>query len=62
MNKVLGALKCSALERHVSKALFTNGNPGARVTPARGLPWNLHISFFVMECVFKAGRVTLALE
>lgn len=53
MNKVLGALKCSALEINVSKALFTSreGNPGARVTLERGLPWNLHISFFVMERV-----------
>ena len=64
MNKFLGALKCSALEINVSKALFTSGegNPGARVTPARGLPWNLHISLFVMEHVYKAGRVTLVLE
>ena len=64
VNKVFGALKCSALEIHVSKALFKGreGNPGARVTPARGLPWNLHISFFAMQRVYKAGRVTLSLE
>ena len=56
MNKVLGALKCSALEIHVSKALFTNGNPGARVT------LELAHFFFVVERVYKAGRVTLAQE
>ena len=56
MNKVLGALKCSALEINVSKALFTNGNPRERVT------LELAYFFFVMERVYEAGRVTLALE
>ena len=40
---------------HAIKALFTRreGNPDARVTVARGLPWHMHISFFTQH-VYKA--------
>ena len=46
------------------KDLFTRmeGNPGARVTLAGGLPWHSHISSFFTRRVYKAGRVTLVLR
>ena len=46
------------------KDLFTRteGNPGARVTLARGLPWHSHIYSFFTRRVYKVGRVTLALR
>ena len=41
-------------EKHEIKALLTRreGNRGARVTLARGLPQHLHISFFFVHDVF----------
>ena len=48
----------------MSKDLFTRmeGNPGARVTLAEGLPWHSDISSFSTRRVYKTGRVTLALR
>ena len=45
------------------KAQFTSrqGNPSARVTLARELPWPSHISSIFQRRVYKAAKVSLAL-
>ena len=41
---------------HANKVLFTRreGNPDARVTLARRLPWRTHMSYFFTQHVYKA--------
>ena len=63
VRKTLEAWHTSATKHADNKALFTSrqGNPSARVTLARGLPWHSHISSYFRRRVYKAARVTLAL-